>query len=85
DPTPKTGMIYGAKVESEVSLRTVDFPLATAQFDPSDDLSADEVEDVVRNTGALLTDGAVQVASLHYVDPLRFGADEDPFNLRNPL
>ncbi|WP_204278227.1 hypothetical protein, partial [Escherichia coli] len=23
--------------------------------------------------------------SLHYVDPLRFGADEDPFNLRNPL
>ena len=85
DPTPKTGMIYGAKVESEVSLRTVDFPLATAQFDPSDDLSADEVEDVVRNTGALLTDGAVPVASLHYVDPLRFGADEDPFNLRNPL
>lgn len=85
DPTPKTGLIYGAKVESEVSLRTVDFPLATAQFDPSDDLSADEVEDVVRNTGALLTDGAVQVASLHYVDPLRFGADEDPFNLRNPL
>ncbi|MGN8023151.1 M23 family metallopeptidase [Phyllobacterium sp. 22229] len=85
DPTPKTGLIYGAKVESEVSLRTVDFPLATAQFDPSDDLSADEVEEVVRNTGALLTDGAVQVASLHYVDPLRFGADEDPFNLRNPL
>ncbi|MBA8881627.1 M23 family metallopeptidase [Phyllobacterium myrsinacearum] len=85
DPTPKTGLIYGAKVESEVSLRTVDFPLATAQFDPSDDLSADDVEEVVRNTGALLTDGAVQVASLHYVDPLRFGADEDPFNLRNPL
>ena len=27
DPTPKTGLIYGAKVESEVSLRTVDFPL----------------------------------------------------------
>ncbi|QND50703.1 M23 family metallopeptidase [Phyllobacterium sp. 628] len=85
DPTPKTGLIYGAKVESEVSLRTIDFPLATAQFDPSDDLSADEVEEVVRNTGSLLTDGAVQVASLHYVDPLRFGVDEDPFNLRNPL
>ncbi len=86
DPTPKTGLIYGAKVESEVSLRTLDFPLATAQYDPSDDLSVDEVEEVVRNTGALLTDGAIQVASLHYVDPLRFGtADDDPYNLRNPL
>ncbi|ATU90658.1 M23 family metallopeptidase [Phyllobacterium zundukense] len=85
DPTPKTGLIYGAKVESEVSLRTVDFPLTTAQYDPSDDLSVDEVEEVVRNTGSLLTDGAIQVASLHYVDPLRFGTDEDPFNLRNPL
>ena len=59
DPTPKTGLIYGAKVESEVSLRTVDFPLATAQYDPSDDLSVDDVEEVVRNTGSLLTDGAM--------------------------
>lgn len=85
DPTPKTGLIYGAKVESEVSLRTVDFPLATAQYDPADDLSVDDVEEVVRNTGSLLTDGAIQVASLHYVDPLRFGTDEDPYNLRSPL
>ncbi len=86
DPTPKTGLIYGAKVESEVSLRTVNFPLVSAQYDPSDDLSVDEVEEVVRNTGSLLTDGAIQVASLHYVDPLRFGtADDDPYNLRNPL
>ncbi|MDQ0996822.1 murein DD-endopeptidase MepM/ murein hydrolase activator NlpD [Phyllobacterium ifriqiyense] len=85
DPAPRTGLIYGAKVESEVSLRTLDFPLATAQYDPSDDLSVDEVEEVVRNTGALLSDGAIQVASLHYVDPLRFGSDEDPYNLRSPL
>ncbi|MEK1889285.1 MAG: M23 family metallopeptidase [Phyllobacterium sp.] len=85
DPTPRTGQIYGAKVESEVSLRTVDFPLTTAQYDPADDLSVDAVEEVVRNTGSLLTDGAIQVASLHYVDPLRFGTDEDPYNLRNPL
>lgn len=85
DPTPKTGLIYGAKVESEVSLRTTDFPLTTAQYDPSDDLSVDDVEEVVRNTGSLLTDGAIQVASLHYVDPLRFGTEEDPYNLRNPL
>jgi murein DD-endopeptidase MepM/ murein hydrolase activator NlpD len=68
-----TGVIYGAKVESEVSLRTVDFPIETAAFDESSALSADEVEGVVRNTSAILTDGDVQVAALHYVDPQRFG------------
>lgn len=71
-----TGVIYGAKVDSEVSLRTTDFPLDVAQFDERSALSADEVEQVVRNTGAILTDGDVQVASLHYVDPQRFGGAE---------
>jgi murein DD-endopeptidase MepM/ murein hydrolase activator NlpD len=68
-----TGFIYGAKVESEVSLHTIDFPVDTANFDGRVMLSADEVETVVRNTAAILTDGAVQVAALHYVDPQRFG------------
>lgn len=70
---PTTGTIYGAKVESEMSLKTVDFPFETAAFDEQSALSADEVEAVVRNTGAILTDGDVQVAALHYVDPERFG------------
>jgi murein DD-endopeptidase MepM/ murein hydrolase activator NlpD len=65
--------IYGVKVESEMSLKTVDFPLEAAAFDEKSDLSADEVEQVVRTTGAILTDGDVQVAALHYVDPERFG------------
>ncbi|PSJ54904.1 M23 family metallopeptidase [Pseudaminobacter soli (ex Li et al. 2025)] len=67
------GQIYGVKVESEMSLKTVDFPMETAAFDEKSDLSADEVEEVVRTTGAILTDGDVQVAALHYVDPERFG------------
>jgi murein DD-endopeptidase MepM/ murein hydrolase activator NlpD len=65
--------IYGAKVESEMSLKTVDFPIETASFDEKSDLSAEEVEKVVRGAGTGLSDGAVQVASLHYVDPQRFG------------
>lgn len=69
----QTGLIYGAKVESEVSLRTLPFPLQTAAFDEKSDLTAEEVEQVVRNTGAILTEGDVQVAALHYVDPQRFG------------
>ncbi len=84
-PSPRTGQIYGAMVESEVSLKTVNFPLSAADIDSTADLSVDEVEEVVRNTGALLTDGDVQVASLHYIDPMRFGDSDDPFGLRLPL
>lgn len=65
--------IYGAMVESEVSLQTRDFPLKTASFDMQSDLTAAEVEAVVRNTGAILTDGDIEVAALHYVNPQRFG------------
>jgi murein DD-endopeptidase MepM/ murein hydrolase activator NlpD len=72
--TATTGLIYGAKVESEMSLKTVDFPIDTAAYDEKSGLSADEVEQVVRNTGSILiADGDVQVAALHYVDPQRFG------------
>lgn len=67
------GQIYGVKVESEMSLKTVDFPLETATFDEKSGLSADEVEKIVRETGEVLTDGAVQVAALHYIVPERFG------------
>lgn len=67
------GQIYGVKVDSEMSLKTVDFPLETAAFDEKSGLSTDEVEKVVRETGAILTDGAVQVAALHYIVPERFG------------
>lgn len=72
-PTVAMGQIYGAKVESEVSLRTTPFPLADVAYDSRSELSAEEVEAVVRNTGAILTDGDIQVAALHYVDPQRFG------------
>jgi murein DD-endopeptidase MepM/ murein hydrolase activator NlpD len=71
--TATTGLIYGAKVESEVSLKTMDFPINAATFDERSALSADEVEKVVRTTAAILTDGDVQVAALQYVDPQRFG------------
>jgi murein DD-endopeptidase MepM/ murein hydrolase activator NlpD len=67
------GQIYGVRVESEMSLKTVDFPIKTAAFDEKSRLSAAEVEQVVRETGAILTDGDVQVAALHYVATERFG------------
>ncbi len=69
----ETGQIYGAKVESEVSLKTTAFPVEMANFAPEGDLSLNEVEEYVRITGAALTEGDVQVASLEYIDPTRFG------------
>lgn len=72
-PPNPAGQIYGAKVESEISLKTVDFPISTAAFDEKSGLSAEEVEKVVREAAANLSEGSIQVASLHYVDPQRFG------------
>lgn len=80
-----TGVIYGAKVESEISLRTTDFPTNTDQYDFASELTSDEVEKVVRSTGQLLTDGDIQIASLHYVDPLRFGNTDSHYTLTQPL
>lgn len=62
-----------SKVESEMALKVVDFPIDTANFDESTTQSAEAVEQLVRTTGMILTDGDVQVASLHYIDPQRFG------------
>lgn len=77
DPAEQAGaaapQIYGTKVDSDMVLKTVDFPMDSATFDEQSDLSADEVEKVVRDTAAVLTDGDVQLASLHFVDPTRFG------------
>jgi murein DD-endopeptidase MepM/ murein hydrolase activator NlpD len=71
--TAVAGQIYGAMVESEMSLKTVEFPIGTASFDEKSDLSAVEVEKAVREASTGLGDGAVQVASLPYIDPQRFG------------
>lgn len=54
-------------------------------FDASSDLTVDEVEKVVRDTGGLLTDGDVQVASLHYTDPARFGGTDSSSRLAQRL
>jgi murein DD-endopeptidase MepM/ murein hydrolase activator NlpD len=73
-----TDISFGAeaKAESDMSIKTVDFPMETAAYDEKSGLSADEVEEVVRSTASVLTEGAVQVAALHYIDPLRFGASD---------
>lgn len=77
----QTSLVVGYRVESDVSIETVDFPVDLAAYDETVRLSANEVEEVVRNTATGLSDGAIQVASLHYLDPQRFGADLGPGGL----
>ena len=64
--------IYGAEVDGEVEIKVIDFPMTGAAFDETAELDLAEVEGSVREAAPFLTEGAVEVASLPYVDPARF-------------
>jgi len=69
-------VIYGANVETEVSVRVADFDFESDITAGAPMLNDEEAESIVRANAAILTDGSIQVASLHYIDPLRFGIDD---------
>lgn len=73
---PVGSLIYGANVETEASIRVSDFEFNQAMTQTNLGFSNAEAEEIVRQTAAILTDGSIQVASLHYVDPLRFGVND---------
>lgn len=77
----RTGVIYGTDIESEVALRTVDFPLNGTTLPYTTSMTLDEVEENVRTNGSVLTDGEVQVASLYYIDPQRFASGNGGLDL----
>lgn len=78
---PRAGVIYGSDVESEVSLKTEDFPTGHSSYSFAEPMSSDEIEENVRTNGSVLTDGDSQVAALYYVDPQRFAADNTDVEL----
>lgn len=65
--------IYGARADSELILRMIDFPIAGESSDGRSGPSASEVEKVVRRASATLNNGAIRAAGLGYVDPKQFG------------
>jgi murein DD-endopeptidase MepM/ murein hydrolase activator NlpD len=74
--------IYTAEVDGEVAIKVEDFPLSGAAYDEAAELTESEVEMTVRQAAPFLSDGAVEVASLPYVDPARFEiASADPHAL----
>jgi murein DD-endopeptidase MepM/ murein hydrolase activator NlpD len=81
----RTGTLYGSNVDSEVALKTVDFPIKGSSLTFDNSMSLDEVEENVRTNGSVLTEGSTQVASLFYVDPQRFASDSDGLDLLQGL
>ncbi|WP_075291516.1 M23 family metallopeptidase [Pararhizobium arenae] len=84
-PVSRTGTIYGSDVESEVALKTLDFPLKGSPLAFAPSMTLDEVEENVRTNGSVLTEGNTQVASLFYVDPRRFASDASDLDLLQGL
>ena len=64
--------IYGAEVDGEVEIKVEAFPLSGVIYEASAALDVVEVEQIVRAAAPDLAEGAVEVASLPYVDPARF-------------
>ncbi|PVB61566.1 M23 family metallopeptidase [Labrenzia sp. 011] len=64
--------IYGAKLESEVSISLTPFPVSSAAIDQEKTPSETEVELRVRETARTLSIDAVEMASKTLVDPGRF-------------
>ena len=80
-----TGSIYGAEVDSEIHIKTGDYPVRGAPYPYAASMTADEAEETVRTNGSILTDGTHQVAVLHYVDPQRFAAVDSELDINSQL
>ncbi|MEW7009248.1 peptidoglycan DD-metalloendopeptidase family protein [Lentilitoribacter sp. EG35] len=68
-----SGAIYGAKVDSEIALKTYDYPYGDDSLRYAARMNLDEAEETVRTNGSILIGQDSQIAALHYVDPRRFG------------
>jgi murein DD-endopeptidase MepM/ murein hydrolase activator NlpD len=78
--------IYAAEVDGEVAIKVQDFPAAGAAYDDAVELAVADVEPMVREAAPFLTEGAIEISSLPYVDPARFEmASADPTGLAGGL
>lgn len=70
-------LIYGANIETGASIRVNDFVFNDEEtYDTAFEISLAEAEEAVRERADVLIEGTIEVASLHYVDPRRFGVDD---------
>ncbi|WP_027486847.1 M23 family metallopeptidase [Allorhizobium undicola] len=81
----RTGSIYGSDVESEVSLKTVAYPVTGDSMKLAAGMTFDEIEENVRSNGSLLTDENSEVSGLYYIDPQRFADESDDIDINSGL
>ncbi|MEO0635621.1 MAG: M23 family metallopeptidase [Pseudomonadota bacterium] len=66
------GRIYGAEVESEVTVQIVDFPVQAAATNDAYRMSVAEAEQTVRENADILVDETIQLAAFATIDAGRF-------------
>ena len=76
-----TGQIYGANVDSEVTLKQADFNPTDPKIIKSTRQRDSDIEELVRQLAPRLTNGTSSLASLAYFDPGRFSASDNGFLL----
>ena len=80
-----SNVIYGADIESEVRIKQMAFPLETAKFDESTQITELEAEAIVREVQDALADGELQVGALPYMDTSRFALKSEEIALTTGL
>lgn len=72
-------LIYGAQVETEVTITMADFDAADPQVAHTPRQRGADIEEMVRNAAPGLGTGSTTVASLAYLDPARFSINDTEF------
>ncbi|MCL6229265.1 M23 family metallopeptidase [Bartonella bilalgolemii] len=67
--TIERGQIYGAKIETKMTLRNRDFIIEQTHFDETDILTADEVQKEVQKSGFALDKNNEKLSLLPFLDP----------------
>jgi murein DD-endopeptidase MepM/ murein hydrolase activator NlpD len=77
--TETSGQIYGARVESEVSIKVADFDPKSSEVAQRPAQRDSDIEELVRNAAPGLDAGGTSTASLAYFDPSRFSFQDSGF------
>ncbi|WP_375641795.1 MULTISPECIES: M23 family metallopeptidase [unclassified Bartonella] len=70
-PQEDSGQIYGAKIETKLTLRSYDFKIDQFDFDDSDTLTDEEAQQEVQKAGFTLEKSSELLSVLTLIDPLK--------------
>ncbi|WP_375637715.1 MULTISPECIES: M23 family metallopeptidase [unclassified Bartonella] len=77
-PQEDSGQIYGAKIETKLTLRSYDFKVNQFDFDDSDTLTDEEAQQEVQKAGFTLEKSTELLSVLTLIDPLKLEDASSP-------